>query len=273
MAKRNEFTSLRQGDDESVMSYMGRFVALLPYAEGSTDSETDRVYYFTEGLLPDVGGFVISTEPKTLQRAYEWSLERESYLATQSPEVRIVRSEARSEEHYIRTRNEGRVDSVTEISEHRAWVQLHHRLLGRHRRSHQCLRSQVIFPNLPGQCSSRRDSLPAEVVDRDRVRDLGRFRLHEREARAKHGTHRILVLVSGADRWAISRGSVHSQKKHNHNSINTRESECIRWLSQTEGHPETLLMILVLARVRGFLAITSYLPTPRLVVRVLTTIF
>ncbi|KAK9155272.1 hypothetical protein Sjap_002752 [Stephania japonica] len=59
-AKRSEFMALRQSTDESVMDYMGRFISLLPYAGGSTDIEADRVCYFTEGLLPVVGGFIVT---------------------------------------------------------------------------------------------------------------------------------------------------------------------------------------------------------------------
>ncbi|KAK9151626.1 hypothetical protein Syun_009935 [Stephania yunnanensis] len=61
-AKRNEFMALRQGTNESVMEYMGRFSSLLPYAGGSVDTETDRVYYFTEGLLLTIGGSVVTTQ-------------------------------------------------------------------------------------------------------------------------------------------------------------------------------------------------------------------
>ncbi|KAK9138268.1 hypothetical protein Sjap_008862 [Stephania japonica] len=60
------------------MDYMGRFIQLSPYARGSADSDTDLVYYFTEGLLPEVGGFVVYNEPGTLQRAYKRSLAREN---------------------------------------------------------------------------------------------------------------------------------------------------------------------------------------------------
>ncbi|KAK9115872.1 hypothetical protein Sjap_014819 [Stephania japonica] len=109
-AKRNEFTSLRQLANESVMEYMGRFLQLLPYAGGSASTEADRVYYFIEGLLPEIGGAIITTEPGTLQRTYERSLARESYLSTHHEEIEPdrpeLRLERRSGEHDgKRTRN------------------------------------------------------------------------------------------------------------------------------------------------------------------------
>ncbi|KAK9103159.1 hypothetical protein Sjap_020413 [Stephania japonica] len=96
-AKRNEFTSLRQLADESVMEYMGRFLQLLPYAGGSASTEADRVYYFIEGLLPEIGGAIITTEPGTLQRTYERSLARESYLSTHHEEIEPHRPELQLE--------------------------------------------------------------------------------------------------------------------------------------------------------------------------------
>ncbi|KAK9123904.1 hypothetical protein Sjap_013506 [Stephania japonica] len=110
--------ALRQSTDESVMDYMGRFIALLPYAGGSADTETDRVYYFTEGLLPTIGGSVVTTQPETLQIAYERSLARESYLLTHPDEVRANRAETRSDSHYQQDRKRKR--SRWENREHRA---------------------------------------------------------------------------------------------------------------------------------------------------------
>ncbi|KAK9110130.1 hypothetical protein Sjap_018190 [Stephania japonica] len=117
-AKRNEFMTLRQSTDESVMDYMGRFIALLPYAGGSADTETDRVYYFTEGLLPTIGGSVVTTQPETLQIVYERSLARESYLLTHPDEVRANRAETRSDSHYQQDRKRKR--SRWDNREHRA---------------------------------------------------------------------------------------------------------------------------------------------------------
>ncbi|KAK9144993.1 hypothetical protein Sjap_004896 [Stephania japonica] len=100
-AKRNEFMALRQSADESMMEYMDKFISLLPYVGGFAYTEADRVYYFTEDLLPVVRGFVVVTEPKSLQRAYERSLAKESYLLTHlEEEARLARSEVRSEDQH-----------------------------------------------------------------------------------------------------------------------------------------------------------------------------
>ena len=78
--RRTEFMNIRQAPGESVLDYMGRYLQLLQYASGVADTDDDQVFYFVEGLLPGLGGFVTTTEPETLQRAYERSLARERYL-------------------------------------------------------------------------------------------------------------------------------------------------------------------------------------------------
>ncbi|KAK9165888.1 hypothetical protein Scep_001079 [Stephania cephalantha] len=85
--KRAAFLSIRRYTEESVMQYMGRYLQLLDYAGGVADTDADQAHYFMEGLLRDIGGTVVTTEPETLQAAYERSLAREAYLRTHPGEI------------------------------------------------------------------------------------------------------------------------------------------------------------------------------------------
>ncbi|KAK9150677.1 hypothetical protein Syun_008986 [Stephania yunnanensis] len=44
--KRNDFMTLRQLPDESIMHYMGRYLQLLTYAGGVVDTDVDQTCYF-----------------------------------------------------------------------------------------------------------------------------------------------------------------------------------------------------------------------------------
>ncbi|KAK9105590.1 hypothetical protein Scep_022434 [Stephania cephalantha] len=58
---RKEFTNLRQGADERVMRYRDRDKAIrerLPRDLVKKDS--DDVYHFSDGLMPDIGFYVVS---------------------------------------------------------------------------------------------------------------------------------------------------------------------------------------------------------------------
>ncbi|KAK9158307.1 hypothetical protein Scep_004881 [Stephania cephalantha] len=80
IAKRFEFRHFRQRLGESVMQYMGMYQQLLQFAGGVLDTNTDLVHFFYKGLLPAIGGIVVTTEPKRLDRANEHSLVKEAYL-------------------------------------------------------------------------------------------------------------------------------------------------------------------------------------------------
>ena len=54
--KKTELMTIKQTPGETIQDYMGRFQRLLQYASGITDTVTDQVHYYVEGLLPEIGG-------------------------------------------------------------------------------------------------------------------------------------------------------------------------------------------------------------------------
>ncbi|KAK9096925.1 hypothetical protein Sjap_022422 [Stephania japonica] len=234
-AKRNEFMALRQSTDESVMDYMGRFIALLPYCWRICRYEGDRVYYFTEGLLPTIGGSVVTTQPETLQIAYERSLARESYLLTHPDEVRANRAETRSDSHYQQDRKRKR--SRWENREHRAQsvgsvAQQTTRLV---QAVPPCQALPVIHRSLIDMTNSRRGrslrtGMLTEELGRGARRGLVRPKLmvlHRDEARVRLRGRRITVRVTDADRSVTFERSALT-KKHRRKASPSTERERVQ---------------------------------------------
>lgn len=108
--------NLRQGPDELVLDYMGRYLRLSQYASGVADTEVDQVYYFAEGLRSEIRSFVMTTEPETLHRAYERSLVRERYLRTHPASASIATVQGVPEELQVGQKRK-REDQLTAPSD------------------------------------------------------------------------------------------------------------------------------------------------------------
>ncbi|KAK9086794.1 hypothetical protein Syun_029188 [Stephania yunnanensis] len=56
----------------------------MDYAGGIADTDADQAYYFTNGLLSEIGSMVVTTAPGTLQEAYESSMAGEPFSSTRT---------------------------------------------------------------------------------------------------------------------------------------------------------------------------------------------
>ncbi|KAK9147347.1 hypothetical protein Scep_006104 [Stephania cephalantha] len=76
---RKEFKNLRRRADESVMSYRDRYDYLRQFAGDLVREAMDDVYYFGDGLRPDIGFYVVSSGATTLCEIFERALAHETY--------------------------------------------------------------------------------------------------------------------------------------------------------------------------------------------------
>ncbi|KAK9168806.1 hypothetical protein Syun_000946 [Stephania yunnanensis] len=65
---RKEFMNLRQGVDETVMSYRNKYGYLRQFAGDLVKEDADDVYHFGDGLRPDIGFYMVSSGAKTQER-------------------------------------------------------------------------------------------------------------------------------------------------------------------------------------------------------------
>ncbi|KAK9155141.1 hypothetical protein Sjap_002621 [Stephania japonica] len=106
------------------MAFMGWYLQLLPNIGGSANRDVGRIYYFIEGLLFEIGGVVVSTKLETLQRAYERSLARESYLHTHPTGLDLL--DRRHVSKANMTGRGGRIGKILGAVKPRVVVLLHH---------------------------------------------------------------------------------------------------------------------------------------------------
>ncbi|KAK9111068.1 hypothetical protein Scep_018587 [Stephania cephalantha] len=76
---RREFMDLRQGPEEPVMQYMDIYDYLRQFVGDLVRDESEDMYYFGDGLKPDIGYYVVSIGAMTITEIYERALAHETY--------------------------------------------------------------------------------------------------------------------------------------------------------------------------------------------------
>ncbi|KAK9105085.1 hypothetical protein Scep_021929 [Stephania cephalantha] len=66
------------------MQYKGRYLRLMDYVGGITDTDVDRAYYFLNGMLGKIGSMMVTTSLGTVQEAYARSMSSETFLSTRT---------------------------------------------------------------------------------------------------------------------------------------------------------------------------------------------
>ncbi|KAK9114283.1 hypothetical protein Syun_021080 [Stephania yunnanensis] len=108
---RKEFMNIRQGADETVMRYRDRYGYLKQFAGDLVKEDADEVYYFGDGLRPDIGFYLASSGAKTLGEIFERALAHETYymsrVADGTPLVPAMTPDQMAEYERRRRRGKG----------------------------------------------------------------------------------------------------------------------------------------------------------------------
>ncbi|KAK9160730.1 hypothetical protein Syun_007071 [Stephania yunnanensis] len=76
---KKKFMSLKQAEGEIVMKYRDRYGYMRQFAGDLVKNDADDVFYFGDGLKPNIARHIVGTGPCTLQEIYERALAQETY--------------------------------------------------------------------------------------------------------------------------------------------------------------------------------------------------